>query len=228
MRTIPQTCHHAAYELFADQIPVLETTDGLLRAAVAISKHAFEDVDPDNIDDRLSALAETVRLRLHGKSVPAALAHLHHVLFDEEGFSGNDDDYYHPLNSHLPAVLESRRGIPVTLAIIYKVVAERVGLPVEGINAPGHFLVRVLVERRGMLVDPYFRGTVLTEREAFHRMEQATRRQVPRSPYFLRPATHEEWISRILANLQHIYASLRRFDDLAAMNELQELLSRGP
>ena len=75
-----------------------------------------------------------------------------------------------------------------------------------------------------MLVDPFYRGVVLTEEEAFRRIEQATRRSVPRSPHFLQAATHEQWISRILANLQYIYASHNRADDLAAMNELQSLL----
>ena len=224
MQTIPISCHVGAYELFAEQMPVLSTTDGLLRAAVAVSMHAFDDVDPDDIDQRLSGLASRVRSRLRGGSVQAALAHLHQVLFEEEGFSGNMHDYYHPLNSHLPAVLESRRGIPITLTLVYKVVAERVGLCVDGINAPGHFLARVRVDRAGMIVDPFFRGTVLTDEEAFRRMEKATRRQVPRSAAFLRAATHYEWISRILANLRHIFAAHRRTEDLAAMDELHALL----
>jgi regulator of sirC expression with transglutaminase-like and TPR domain len=224
MQILPVTCHVGAYELFAAQMPALDTTDGLLRAAVAVSMHAFDDVDPDDIDQRLSALAARVRSRLRGKSVQATLAHLHQVLFEEEGFSGNMHDYYHPLNSHLPAVLESRRGIPITLALVYKVVAERVGLVVDGINAPGHFLARVQVDRAGMIVDPFFRGTVLTDEEAYRRMEKATRRQVPRSADFLRAATHYEWISRILANLRHIFAAHRRTEDLAAMDELSGLL----
>lgn len=205
-------------------MPVLETTDGLLRATIAISMHAFEDVDPDDIDDRLSALADRVQSRVRGGSVQAVLAHLHHVLFDEEGFAGNWQDYYQPLNSFLPAVLESRRGIPVTLSLIYKVVAERVGLTVQGVNAPGHFLARVAVDRDGMIVDPFYRGTVLTEAEAHTRIEQATQRQLPHSRHFLRPASHREWLARILANLQQIYAANLCYDDLAAMNELHSLL----
>ena len=64
----------------------------------------------------------------------AVLAHLHEVLFDEEGFAGNVDDYYNVANSYLPVVLETRRGIPISLTLLYKLVAERLGLPVQGVK----------------------------------------------------------------------------------------------
>lgn len=224
MQTIPLTCRTEAYDLFAAQIRRLETTDGLLKAAIAVSMHAFDDVHPDDIDCRLLALASRVRSRVRGNQIDALLAHLHHVLFEEEGFGGNLRDYYHPLNSFLPAVLESREGIPVTLSLVYKVVAEHLGLTVEGVNSPGHFLARVRTDRGAMIVDPFFRGTVLTEAEAFTRIEYMSRRQIPRSPHNLPTATHRQWISRILENLQQIYVDNCRFEDLAAMNELQSLL----
>ena len=71
------------------------------------------------------------------------MAHLHDVLFDVVGFVGNVDDYYNPANSYLPNVLRTRRGLPITLVLIYKCVAEQLGLTVRGINSPGHFLASV-------------------------------------------------------------------------------------
>ena len=65
------------------------------------------------------------------------------VLFEEEGFAGNLERYYNALNSYLPVVLNARRGLPIVLGLIYKAVGESAGLLVEGINAPGHFLVRI-------------------------------------------------------------------------------------
>ncbi len=78
--------------------------------------------------------------RVSSGNPKALIARLHQVLFDERGFTGNADDYYAPENSYLPCVLESRRGIPVTLSLIYKSVAQRVGLSARGINTPAHFL----------------------------------------------------------------------------------------
>lgn len=226
MNDRPVACRPEAFQLFADQLPVVHTTDGLLRAAIAVSMHALDDVNPDAVDDWLLALAARVRSRVRGNQVQALLAHLHQVLFVEEGFIGNRAAYYSPLNSYLPVVIQSKRGIPVTLALIYKVVAERAGARVQGVNAPGHFLVRVRGERDWMLIDPFCGGTVLTREEAFQRIERVTGRAIPHTRHYLRPATHAEWLCRILTNLQHILAAHQRQSDLAAMNELQALLDQ--
>ena len=120
----PVCCRREAFEVFAAQMPVLETTDGLLNAATAVSMHALNDVRTDEVRARLSEMAERIRSRTCGSQLQAVLAHLHDVLFDEEGFAGNHEDYYNPLNSFLPAVLDLRLGIPITLTLIYKIVGE--------------------------------------------------------------------------------------------------------
>ncbi len=220
----PEHCRPEAYRLFAEQMPVIETTDGLMRAAVAISIHALDDVVPRRIDERLEQLAERVRSRVKRRQVDALMAHLHQVLFEEEGFAGNSADYYQPLNSYLPVVLETRRGIPITLSLVYKAVADRVGLRVEGINSPAHFLVRVRTNGGWTIVDPFYGGAVLNRDEAFQRIESVLGQPIPRSPKLLKPATHPQWLSRMLANLQNIFAVQGHRDDAAAMNELQSLL----
>jgi regulator of sirC expression with transglutaminase-like and TPR domain len=217
-------CRPEAFQFFAEQLPAIETTDALMRAAIAISMHALDDVVPQRVDERFHGLAERVRSRVKHQQVDALLAHLHQVLFEEEGFGGNADDFYQPLNSYLPVVLETRRGIPISLSLVYKVVAERMGLRVEGINAPGHFLVRVRTNGGWSVVDPFFGGTALNSEEAFQRIERVLGQPIPRSPKFLKPATHPQWLSRMLANLQNIFAVQGHYDDSAAMNELQSLL----
>lgn len=225
---MPAECRPEAFELFAQQIPIIETTDGLLRAAMAIAMHAFDDLDPQREDDQLHAMADRVRQRVKGRQVQAVLAHLHAVLFDEEGFAGDLEDYYNPLHCYLPVVLETRTGIPVTLSLVYKVVADRAGLHVEGVNAPGHFLTRVHGAGGSMLVDPFFRGQVLSPQEAYRRIEQRTGWTPPAGQDVLRTVTHRQWIRRILHNLQRFLASERRTHDLAAMSELESLLNLPP
>lgn len=220
----PEHCRPAAFQLFAEQIPVLDTTEGLLNAAIAISMHGLDDVDPAGIEHQLQDMADQVSSRVRGTQTQALLAHLHHFLFEEEAFRGNSEEYYNSDNSYLSMVLASRSGIPITLCLIYKIVAERVGLRVEGVNAPGHFLARVFSEDDTMIVDPFFLGSVLTESEAFDRVEEVTGRAVPRNNEYLGAATHPQWLSRMLFNLQHIFATQERRSDLAAMSELQSLL----
>ena len=224
MKLKPNVCRPEAFQLFAEQLPAIDEIDGLLKAAIAISLHALDDVNPDDVDDYLLALATRVTARSQSGNLQAILAHLHQVLFVEEEFEGNQADYYNPLNSYLPAVVASRRGIPVTLSIIYKVVGERAGLHIDGINAPGHFMVRVRGQRDWMIVDPFFGGTLLSREEAFCRIERVTGRTIPHTRHYLQRATHRQWISRILAGLQNILAAGKCQEDLAAMGELRALL----
>ncbi len=212
--------------MLAAELPRLESTEGLVRAAIAISLHAFDDVVPQRIERRLQSYANRVLRRVRGPQIQAKLAHLHEVLFEEEGFYGNAVDYYSPLNSFLPVVLESRRGIPITLCLIYKAVAEKVGIPVVGLNLPGHFLVEVIDPHERLIVDPFLGGMTLSEADLHLRHAQYL-------PYLgsgqtWPVASHKQWISRMIANLQHIFTAFDRTDDLAAMSELQDLVSAMP
>jgi regulator of sirC expression with transglutaminase-like and TPR domain len=219
-----QCCRPEAYQFFLEQLPNLHSTEGLVRAAIAISMHAIDDVDPQRIEQRLRVLSVRVRERSPSLTPPAILANLHAVLFDEEGFAGNLERYYNALNSYLPAVLNSRLGLPNMLSLIYKAVGEWAGLEVEGINAPGHFLVRVRCNNRWMIVDPFFGGQKLTRDEAYDRLDRVHGRPIPRSEEFLATATHEQWVARILGNLRQLFATEGRRDDLAAMTELSHAL----
>ena len=140
----PRHCRHRAYYGLAEEREQLHTTEGLIRAAYCIAAHALDPTlcDPALAKPQIEALAERVRERSAGGSKRALLAHIHQVLFEEEDLAGNRADYYAPENSYLPHVFETRRGIPVSLALVYKAVCDALGLEVEGIGAPGHFLVR--------------------------------------------------------------------------------------
>ena len=220
----PVVCRPEAYWSFSQQLPLLGTTDGLWRATAAISMHAMDDVELPGVDERLEVLAERVRAGARSGRPLAVLAHLHDVLFDRERFCGDTLNYYSPLNSYLPVVLENRRGLPIILAVIYKAVAERVGLRVEGINSPGHFLARVFVDGKWIIIDPFFQGQILTRDEALSRLTDLTGQSLHGRDEYLQPATHHQWLSRILTNLQNVFANEGRLADLSAMNELQKLL----
>src|SRR5687767_1492578 len=177
----PLCCRREAYAFFCEQLPNLNSTRKLLRAAIAVSMHALDDVEALRVEQRLEVLSLRVRERAPSGSVRAIQANLHAVLFDEEGFQGDMERYYSALNSYLPAVLNTRRGLPVVLSLIYKVVGEWAGLRVEGVNAPGHFMVRVRYENSWMIVDPFFGGQVLHREEAFDRVDRVAGQQLPRN-----------------------------------------------
>jgi len=222
--TSPAFCRPEAFELFCEQLPRLTETESLVRAAVAVSLHALDDIDPDRVQQRLQVLGLRVRERAPSRSDSAILANLHAVLFEEEGFAGNLERYYNALNSYLPVVLNTRRGLPIVLGLIYKAVGEYAGLTIEGINAPCHFLVRVRCDKQWMIVDPFFGGQVLTREEAFQRLDRVAGKRLPHNDEFLQPATHTQWVARLIGNLRQLFATEGRHDDLAAMTEFSHAL----
>ena len=226
MHPEPVHCRRPAYDLFASQMPIIESREALLTAAVAIAMHEMEDADAHAVDMKLQALADRVQACVRGSSPQALLAHAHDVLFEQEQFAGNTQDYECPLNSYLPAVLETRRGIPITLTLIYTSVMNRLGINVYGINAPLHFLAGVELpdDEQPMFVDPFFGGKVLSREEGFQRLEEIIRRPIRRSEPVFAPATHRQWLARMLRNLQVIFKKQGRPTDLAAMVEMEGLL----
>lgn len=214
----------------------MESTSGLFRAAFAISQHELPQADVTQAEYTIADLADTVRNRVRSQTVDAKLAHLHDVLFDIVGFSGNVDDYYNPANSYLPEVLRTRRGLPITLVLIYKCVGERIGLAVQGINSPGHFLAGVQTDSHPaqagdhsqtnwMYVDPFFGGELLKEQEVYRRIAETAGTDTEPNAAWLRPAGHHQWLARMLNNLQAVFAHSGRERDLFAMQELQQLLA---
>jgi regulator of sirC expression with transglutaminase-like and TPR domain len=226
--TRPAYCRPAAFRAFATELPRADTAEGLFRAAWAISLHELPEAQLASGEAVIAKLVEAVRSRVRSQTEEALLAHLHDVLFDVLGFRGNWDDYYNPANSYLPEVLRTRRGLPITLTLVYRRVAAGVGLVVHGVNAPGHFLAEVEPKHgRGgpsMYVDPFFGGGLLSEAEVFDRIAQATGQAVDPSPDHLARATSRQWLTRMLHNLQAVFAAAGRERDVYAMQELQALL----
>ena len=242
----PQHCRETAYRFVEAQLNELETTQGLVRAATGVAMHELTDATAEDVERRLDDLATRIRDRVQSEDPKALIAHGHEVLFSEAGFTGEREDYYNPHNSYLPEVLSTGRGLPILLALIYKAVMERLGLTVHGVNTPAHFMVAVETEAPGaeapehradqlqgeplgdgpfMLVDPFFDGRVLSQHEALERIEQITGQAMPRETAVLSTASHQQWLLRIVRNLVMAFQRQHRDTDVAAMLELQGLIS---
>ena len=116
---LPVCCSPAAFGLLTkvSGSSSIDSPVALLNGAIAISMHEMDDVDPSAVEATIQGYADTVRSRVRGRQPQALLAHLHDVLFEEEGFRGNTQDYYASGNSYVPAVLETKRGLPITLSL---------------------------------------------------------------------------------------------------------------
>lgn len=224
MADLPLCCTPTAFALLKQQLPILETSDGLLLGAVAISTHQIEDLDIAGVVARVHVYADLVRGRVYGPQPQALVAHLHAVMFEEEGFLGNTEDYYNPLNSYLPAVLETKRGLPITLSLLYKSVAERLGLRAWGVGLPGHFLTAVDMDESPLLVDAFCGGRLVTIEEAHARMCEIVGPEAEWVPELLEPISHRAWLTRMLQNLLAYFGSQGRYADVAAILEMEMLL----
>jgi regulator of sirC expression with transglutaminase-like and TPR domain len=202
----------------------IETPGGLLAGAMAVSAHQMPDAKPGQVRQEIEKIASTIRTRVRGSQPQALLAHLHDELFENRGLCGNIEDYYNPLNSYLPAVLETGKGLPITLSLVYKLVADQLGIPCGGLGLPGHFMIVTEFDGAPLLIDPFHKGQALSRTEAIRRVHESFGDDVDVSPDLLEPVSNRAWITRVLQNLLHAFGSAGQYVEVAAMLELEMLL----
>ena len=206
----------------ADILRRPDTEISLDRAVFLLAVEEYPDLDIDAQVHRLDDLAKQVAERVEKTSGGfEPLEVLNHFLYQEQGFVGDREDYRDPRNCYLNQVLDRRMGIPITLAVLHMEVGRRVGVPLEGVNFPGHFLLRHAVHRQ-VLLDPYGGGRFLTPLECAELLERMTDGQIPYSEDLLTSATRVQILERLLNNLRSIY--MARGDVARALATLERLL----
>ncbi len=200
------------------QIPLLE-------AAASLAQDDYPGLDLQQVLSQVDTLGQ--RLAARCRDVQTELARLREAIaffYQTMGFAGNVNDYYDPDNSYLHKVLESRRGIPITLAVLFVELARSVGLEAHGVSFPGHFLIKVNLHEGPVVLDP-FTGQSLSHEDILERLDPYRRRlgltgehEVP-TGLFLQAASARDILLRMLRNLREIHrqqaqvARLRRVLD---------------
>jgi regulator of sirC expression with transglutaminase-like and TPR domain len=177
----------------------------LARAALLIAAAEQPGLD---LDRHLARLDELAAAAEPARRAPDDLRRLHRLrefLFEELGFAGNRADYFDPRNSYLDAVLDRRLGIPITLSLVLIEVGRRLGLQMEGIGLPGHFITGVRIGGEHVLLDPFNRGAVLTVESCGEVVRRALGRPVRLQPEHFAPVGHRQLLTRMLANLKGVY-----------------------
>jgi regulator of sirC expression with transglutaminase-like and TPR domain len=197
----------------------------LTEAAVAVAQDEHPGLDPQSVLSEIDELAERLKRRLPADAMPLQrLRLLNHYFFNELGFAGNVNDYYDPGNSYLHVVLLTRRGIPITLALLYLELAQQVGLHARGVSFPGHFLVKLKLAQGEVVIDP-FSGRSLSKEELDERLLPYRREQGLTGDFevplglFLQPATAREILARLLRNLKEIHRGAQDWARLLAVQQ---------
>ena len=186
----------------------------LARACLMIAQDPYPGLDVNRYLGELERLAIRLRARMpQSYAAEERVVALNQFLFDDLGFRGNAEDYYDPRNSYLNEVLERKTGIPITLAVLYMEIGRRIGLPLEGVSFPGHFLVRLRLRGGTLVLDPFSGGAPQSEADLRSRLQrvipEGAAADVPVAELpleqFLEPATKRQILARLLRNLKGIY-----------------------
>lgn len=203
------------YREFRQAVERPEESIDLGRAALAVALADYPDLDIARYLRRIDELAVEVSQR-RGADADAfrSIAALNYVLFKEQGFRGNRDDYYDPKNSFLNDVIDRKRGLPITLSILYMEVGRRIGLILEGFGFPGHFLVKAEAEGDEIVLDPFNAGDVKSYEDLQAMLDQIYGGKVRLDRDLLTALPKKQILKRMLGNLKAIYG---RRDELVKM-----------
>lgn len=183
-------------------------------------------LDPREVRDQLDAFAEEARASAKDSTDPSSrIEAVRRILFEKHGFVGNSEDYYHPGNSLIDQVLKTRKGIPITLSVIFMETARRVGVPLEGIGLPCHFVVGHRAEGRLRLFDPFHGGEERTIEACIEMVHLLSGGSVSISRSDFAPTSPRNILLRMLMNLRGIFRNRGETGSLIAV--LEQLLLIG-
>ncbi len=181
----------------------------LLATALLIARDEYPSLNAALYDSMVQAHVQELRDEIESiATCTLKMQAINRHLFDEAGFAGDHGAYYDPRNSYLNEVLERQLGNPISLAMVQMEVARRLGVPLDGVSFPGHFLVRLPIDDGVLVMDPFNRGRPLDEAELRQRVRPHLGGEMPDDEalfHILDPASHRSMLMRMLRNLHGVY-----------------------
>lgn len=230
---LPQdTVWQIAYRAFVTMVAGDDATIDLAQAALLIACIEYPDLDMQPYLAQLDALARRVRASLAlpppdiqpvlpPDIAPLTVLHaINQVLFTEEQFRGNQDDYENPDNSYLNKVLEKHAGLPITLALLYIEVGKRVGIPIYGIGLPYHFMAGCSTPEGMIYIDAFHEGRLLTQQECKDYIRQMLKHRIKFYLQWFKPVSHKLFLVRLLNNLKRAYLEKEQYEHTLAVCDL--------
>ncbi len=212
---------------FASMVRRPEEEIDLAEAALLVAREEYPALEIGGCLRQLDYMAEEARDRIGAERHPLTVAAgLSRYLFAELAFIGTEEEYFDPRASYINDVLDRRKGIPLSLSMVYMEVARRAGYHVEGVGLPGHFIVKHPHPGGNIFVDPFCAGRVLSPEDCAVKVREIYSGGVDFQPFMLGAVTKRQTLSRFVHNLKTIYVAGRQHTKALAMVEL--LLALAP
>jgi regulator of sirC expression with transglutaminase-like and TPR domain len=197
----------------------------LTEAAVAVAQHAYPDLDVQGVLDKIDHWGNKLKKQITSDTPPIQrLQLLKHFFYQELGFGPNQNDFYAPENSYLHQIIENRRGIPISLAILMMELGQQIGLNIRGVSFPNHFMMRISLQQGEIIMDP-LTGDSLSKNQLQEMLDPYLDAKGYRGELslplniFLRASSPREILSRFMRNLKMIYSEDERWERLLGIQE---------
>lgn len=197
----------------------------LTEATVAVAQHAYPDLDVQGVLDQIDQWGNKLKQRITSDTPPIQrLQLLKHFFYNELGFGPNPNDFYAPENSYLHQIIENRRGIPISLAILMMELGQQIGLNIRGVSFPNHFMMRISLQQGEIIMDP-LNGESLSKNQLQEMLDPYLDAKGYRGELslplnvFLRASSSREILSRFMRNLKMIYSEDERWERLLGIQE---------
>jgi len=202
----------------------------LLQGILIMNRYQYPDLDEQKVINQIEAIKRDIWIQMMNESSPPEQIKLiNHIFYSIYGFSGNTSNHLDPQNSYLSQVLETKKGNQISLAIIYSIIAQKLDIPVYGVNLPQHFILAYMDESQqsefegGVLfyINAFNKGLIFGRRDVDMFLKQLN---VKSDKQFYEPCSNTEIIKRVLRNLISAYEHLGSPEKVAELNELLEIL----
>ncbi len=197
----------------------------LTEAAVAVAQHAYPDLNVQGALDKIDQWGNKLKKQITPDTPPIQrLQLLKHFFYNELGFGPNPNDFYAPENSYLHQIIENRRGIPISLAILMMELGQQIGLNIRGVSFPNHFMMRISLQQGEIIMDP-LTGDSLSKNQLQEMLDPYLDAKGYRGELslplniFLRASSSREILSRFMRNLKMIYSEDERWERLLGIQE---------
>lgn len=204
----------------------------LLQGVLTINQYQYPDLDPQRIINQIEDIKREVWLQMVYESSPVEKVKLiNHVLYGIFGFSGNTTNHQDPQNSYISQVLESKKGNQISLAVIYSVIAQKLDIPIYGVNLPQHFILGYVDESQEFsegssvlfYINAFNKGFIFGKRDVDSFLKQLN---LQSEKAFYEPCSNVDIVRRILRNLISSYTKLGYDQKVKEIEELLEVVER--